>query len=45
MTIEESDIISDGFVRIYRQRTDIPFTPDNILNIESDFSSDRKSVV
>ena len=39
MTIEQSDIISDGYVRLYRQRTDIPFTPDNILNIEADFPS------
>ena len=39
MTIEESDIISDGYVRLYRQRTDLPFTPDNILNIETGFSS------
>ena len=38
MTIEESDIISDGFVRLYRQRADLPFTPDNILNIEMEFS-------
>ena len=37
MTIEPSDIISDGYVRIYRQRTDIPFIPDNILNIETEF--------
>lgn len=39
MKIEQSDIISDGYVRLYRQRTDIPFTPDNIMNIESSFSS------
>ena len=39
MTIEESDIISDGYVRLYRQRTDLPFTPDNILNIETGFPS------
>lgn len=39
MIIEPSDIISDGYVRMYRQRTDIPFTPDNILNIETGFSS------
>ena len=39
MTIEQSDIISDGFVRIYRQRTDIPFIPENILNIETEFHS------
>lgn len=39
MTIEESDIVSDGFVRLYRQRTDIPFTPENILNIEQDFTA------
>lgn len=38
MTIEQSDILSDGYVRLYRQRTDIPFTPENILNIEADFS-------
>jgi protein arginine kinase len=39
MTVEPSDIISDGFVRIYRQRTDLPFVPDNILNIEAEFNS------
>ena len=39
MTIEESDIISDGYVRLYRQRTDLPFTPDNVLNIETDFTA------
>lgn len=39
MTIEPSDIISDGYVRIYRQRTDIAFLPENILNIETAFSS------
>ena len=39
MTIEPSDIISDGYVRLYRQRTDIPFIPDNILNIEKEFTS------
>lgn len=39
MTIEPSDIISDGYVRMYRQRTDIPFIPDNVLNIETEFNS------
>ena len=39
MTIEASDILSDGYVRMYRQRTDIPFIPDNILNIETTFQS------
>lgn len=39
MTVEPSDIISDGYVRIYRQRTDIPFIPENILNIETEFHS------
>lgn len=39
MTIEPSDIISDGYVRLYRQRTDIPFVPENILNIETEFHS------
>ena len=39
MKIKQSDIVSDGYVRIYRQRTDMPFTPDNILNIESGFTS------
>lgn len=39
MTIEASDIISDGYVRLYRQRTDIPFIPENILNIEQNFNS------
>ena len=39
MTIDPSDILSDGYVRLYRQRTDLPFTPDNILNIEATFTS------
>lgn len=39
MTIDSSDILSDGYVRLYRQRTDLPFTPDNILNIEATFAS------
>ena len=39
MTIEASDILSDGYVRMYRQRTDIPFIPDNIINIETEFHS------
>ena len=39
MTIEASDILSDGYVRLYRQRTDIPFIPENILNIEVAFHS------
>lgn len=39
MTVEPSDIISDGYVRLYRQRTDIPFIPDNVLNIETEFHS------
>lgn len=37
--IEVSDIFSDGYVRLYRQRTDIPFTPDNTISIDTDFSS------
>lgn len=39
MTIEPSDIISNGRVRICRQRLDLPFTPESIVNIESGFSS------
>ena len=39
MTIEASDIISDGYVRLYRQRTDISFIPENILKIETEFHS------
>ena len=37
MTVEASDIVSDGSVRLHRQRTDIPFTPDNIMVIETGF--------
>ena len=36
------DIASDGYVRIYRQRTDMPFLPENIMNIENRFSSIEK---
>ena len=34
-----ADIFFDGYVRLYRQQLDKPFTPDNILNIESDMKS------
>ena len=37
--IEQADIFSGGCVRIYRQRTDIPFSPENITTLETDFSS------
>ena len=39
MTIEPSDIVSDGYVRLYRQRTDKPFLADNILTVETEFHS------
>lgn len=39
MTVNQADILSDGFVRLYRQRIDLPFTPDNILNIETPFDA------
>ena len=39
MTIEASDIFSDGYVRIHRQRTDMPFTPGNIVVFETPFNS------
>ena len=39
LDIELSDIFSDGCVCIYRQRTDIPFTPENIIATETCFSS------
>ena len=39
MTIEPSDIVSDGYVRLYRQRTDMPFTAENIISIETEFHS------
>lgn len=39
LEIEQSDIFSDGFVCLYRQRTDLPFTPENIIHIESEFAS------
>lgn len=32
--IDENDIFFDALACLYRQRTDIPFTPDNITNIE-----------
>lgn len=38
MTIETSDIISDGFVRIYRQRTDLPFLQEKITAEEAQFN-------
>ena len=37
--IDSADIFSDGYVRLYRQPTDRPFTPENILNIETDITS------
>ena len=37
--IDSADIISEGFVRLYRQPTDRPFTPENIMNIETDITS------
>ena len=37
--IDSADILSSGFVRLYRQPTDHPFTPENTLNIEADFTS------
>lgn len=39
MTIEPSDIIADGFVRMYRQRTDLPFLPENIVTVETAFGT------
>lgn len=39
MNIEISDIVSDGYVRIYRQRADLPFTPKNILTVETPFDN------
>ena len=32
--IDSADIFSDGYVRIYRQPTDKPFTPQNMINVE-----------
>ena len=37
--IDSSDIFSEGSVRLYRQPTDRPFTPENIMNIETDITS------
>jgi len=37
--IDSADIFSAGYVRLYRQPTDRPFTPENILNIEADITS------
>ena len=37
--IDRADIFSDGYVRLYRQPTDRPFTPENIMNIETDITS------
>lgn len=42
IAIDSSDIFSDGYVRLYRQRTDLPFTPDNILNIETNFTKPNR---
>jgi protein-arginine kinase len=39
MTIEASNVFSDGFVRIHRQRTDKPFIPQKILVFETSFNS------
>ena len=39
MTIDPSDIMDDGFVRMYRQRTDQPFLPENIISIATPFPS------
>lgn len=39
MKIEQSDIISDGYVRLYRQRSDLPFTLENMLIVDTGFSS------
>ena len=37
--IDISDIFIDGYVRLYRQRLDQPFTPDNIMNMDSGIKS------
>lgn len=37
--IDPSDIVSDGIVCIHRQRTDLPFTAENIMNFEFKFPS------
>jgi protein arginine kinase len=39
MTVEPSDIISDGYIRLYRQPVDRSFIPDNILTVETEFHS------
>ena len=39
MTIRESDIMSDGAVRLYRQREDLPFTAENLVTIKAPFAS------
>lgn len=39
MTIRESDIMSDGVVRLYRQRAEQPFSADSMITIETPFTS------
>ena len=39
LEIDSADIFSEGSVRLYRQPTDRPFTPENIMNIETDITS------
>jgi hypothetical protein len=39
MNVEISDIVSDGSIRIYRQRTDTPFRPEDITVAETEFAS------
>ena len=39
MNIDISDIVSDGSIRIHRQRTDIPFTVENMLTVDTPFKN------
>lgn len=39
IVINHCDILSDGHVRFYRQRTDRPFTRENIILVNSKFSA------
>lgn len=39
IAINPHDILSDGYVRFYRQRTDRPFTRENIIQVSAKFAA------
>lgn len=39
--LSAADVVSDGVVRFYRQRTDLPFKPDNTLCVEVRWNDPR----